>query len=117
MHLPVSGRGASTITSKSQSLGYVTMLAATTAISGFLFGFDTAVINGVLLLLRRQFALSNFQTEAAASSLLLGCLLGAASASMIGDRYGRNRLALTGPSHPLKEGGGRSAGVERGAGH
>jgi len=89
MHLPVSGRGASTITSKSQSLGYVTMLAATTAISGFLFGFDTAVINGVLLLLRRQFALSNFQTEAAASSLLLGCLLGAASASMIGDRYGR----------------------------
>jgi len=94
MHLPVSGRGASTITSKSQSLGYVTMLAATTAISGFLFGFDTAVINGVLLLLRRQFALSNFQTEAAASSLLLGCLLGAASASMIGDRYGRKKSLI-----------------------
>src|SRR5438094_7943030 len=34
MHLPVSRRGASTITSKSQSLAYVTMLSATTAISG-----------------------------------------------------------------------------------
>ncbi len=79
---------------KAQSLSYVVLLAATTAISGFLFGFDTAVINGVLLLLRRQFALSNLQTEIAASSLLLGCLLGAAGASMIGDRYGR-RKSLT----------------------
>ena len=79
---------------KAQSLSYVVLLAATTAISGFLFGFDTAVINGVLLLLRRHFALSNLQTEIAASSLLLGCLLGAAGASMIGDRYGR-RKSLT----------------------
>ena len=72
----------------------VVLLAATTAISGFLFGFDTAVINGVLLLLRRQFALSNLQTEIAASSLLLGCLLGAAGASMIGDRYGRRKSLI-----------------------
>jgi MFS transporter, SP family, arabinose:H+ symporter len=66
-------------------------LATVAAISGFLFGFDTAVINGVLLLLRRQFALSDLQTEVAASSLLLGCLLGAAGASVIGDRYGRKK--------------------------
>jgi sugar porter (SP) family MFS transporter len=79
---------------KAQSLGYVVLLATTTAISGFLFGFDTAVINGVLLLLRRQFALSNLETEVAASSLLLGCLLGAAGASMIGDRYGRKRSLI-----------------------
>jgi SP family arabinose:H+ symporter-like MFS transporter len=77
-----------------QSLRYVVLLASTTAISGFLFGFDTAVINGVLLLLRRQFTLSNLQTEVAASSLLLGCLLGAAGASMIGDRYGRRKSLI-----------------------
>src|SRR5437588_2232507 len=94
MHLPLSGTGSNTFTSKSQSLGYVTLLAAITAISGFLFGFDTAVINGVLLLLRRQFALSNLQTEIAASSLLLGCLLGAAGASMVGDRYGRKKSLI-----------------------
>ena len=94
MHVSsVSARPDKTDT-KAQSLGYVTLLAATTAISGFLFGFDTAVINGVLLLLRRQFALSNLQTEVAASSLLLGCLLGAASASMLGDRYGRKRSLI-----------------------
>src|SRR5215471_18017127 len=79
---------------KAQSLGYVILLAGTTAISGFLFGFDTAVINGVLLLLRRQFALSNLETEIAASSLLLGCLVGAAGASVIGDRYGRRKSLL-----------------------
>jgi hypothetical protein len=47
---------------KAQSLSYGVLLGATTAISGLLFGFDTAVINGVLLLLRCQFALSNLDT-------------------------------------------------------
>src|SRR5216683_1992118 len=88
MHVPAATVNAEVGQAKAQSLSYVVLLAATTAISGFLFGFDTAVINGVLLLLRRQFALSNLQTEIAASSLLLGCLLGAAGASMIADRFG-----------------------------
>ena len=94
MHVPAATVNAEVGQAKAQSLSYVVLLAATTAISGFLFGFDTAVINGVLLLLRRQFALSNLQTEIAASSLLLGCLLGAAGASMIGDRYGRRKSLI-----------------------
>src|SRR2546429_1401504 len=91
MHVPVNAEVGE---AKAQSLSYVVLLAATAAISGFLFGFDTAVINGVLLLLRLQFALSNLQTEIAASSLLLGCLLGAAGASMVGDRYGRKKSLI-----------------------
>src|SRR5712692_2666385 len=94
MHVPAATVNAEVGQAKAQSLSYVVLLAATTAISGFLFGFDTAVINGVLLLLRRQFALTNLQTEVAASSLLLGCLLGAAGASMIGDRYGRKKSLI-----------------------
>src|SRR5437764_13407802 len=94
MHVPAATVNAEVGEAKAQSLSYVVLLAATTAISGFLFGFDTAVINGVLLLLRRQFTLSNLQTEVAASSLLLGCLLGAAGASMIGDRYGRRKSLI-----------------------
>jgi MFS transporter, sugar porter (SP) family len=91
MHVPSTSSTFEVTEAKAQSLSYVVLLATTTAISGFLFGFDTAVINGVLLLLRRQFSLSDLQTEVAASSLLLGCLLGAAGASMIGDRYGRKK--------------------------
>jgi len=94
MHVPAATVNAEVGEAKPQSLRYVVLLAATTAISGFLFGFDTAVINGVLLLLRRQFALSNLQTEIAASSLLVGCLLGAAGASIIGDRYGRRKSLI-----------------------
>jgi SP family arabinose:H+ symporter-like MFS transporter len=93
MHLSVTNTNSG-IDARAQSLAYVVLLATTAAISGFLFGFDTAVINGVLLFLRRQFVLSNLQTEIAASSLLLGCLLGAASASMIGDRYGRKKSLI-----------------------
>jgi sugar porter (SP) family MFS transporter len=93
MHTPAVNSDPQLGGAKAQSMGYVVLLATISAISGFLFGFDTAVINGVLLLLRRQFTLSDLQTEIAASSLLLGCLLGAAGASMIGDRYGR-KLSL-----------------------
>jgi sugar porter (SP) family MFS transporter len=73
---------------------YVWMVAIVAAISGFLFGFDTAVINGALVFLRRQFGLSNLQTEIAASSLLLGCLIGAAIASMFSDRFGRRKSLM-----------------------
>jgi SP family arabinose:H+ symporter-like MFS transporter len=94
MHVSAASTDSSTIDAKAQSLLYVVLLATVAAISGFLFGFDTAVINGVLLLLRRQFALSDLQIEVAASSLLLGCLLGAAGASMIGDRCGRKKSLI-----------------------
>src|SRR5258708_13356888 len=105
MHVPAMSTETTNVEAKAQSLGYVILLATVAAISGFLFGFDTAVINGVLLLLRRQFGLSDLQTEVAASSLLLGCLLGAASASIIGDRYGLNlSLMFSSALFPLSSG-------------
>ncbi len=92
MHNPALAQ-TETGSARAKSPLYVVLLAVITAISGFLFGFDTAVINGVLLFLRREFSLNNLQTEAAASSLLVGCLIGAAGASLIGDRIGR-RMSL-----------------------
>src|SRR5215813_5578274 len=73
---------------------YVWMVASVAAISGFLFGFDTAVINGALVFLRKQFALSNLFTEIAASSLLVGCLTGAANAGVFSDRLGRRKSLM-----------------------
>jgi len=72
---------------------YVYRVSLVAAISGVLFGFDIAVINGALVFLRRQFALTDVQTEFAASSLLAGCVAGAAIAGTFSDRYGR-RLVL-----------------------
>ncbi len=97
MHGPVHANdGATPAASSSGPVNsYVLLLATIAAISGFLFGFDTAVVNGVLLFLRKQFALSDMQTEIAATSLLAGCLIGAASASLLSDRYGRKKSLLS----------------------
>jgi MFS transporter, SP family, arabinose:H+ symporter len=70
------------------------IVASVAAISGLLFGFDTAVINGALVFLRTQFALTNLLTEITASSLLFGCLLGAAIAGIASDRLGRRKSLM-----------------------
>ena len=72
----------------------VTLITGSAAISGLLFGYDTAVVNGALVFLRAQFNLTAFQTELAATSLLWGCVLGAALAGYLCDRYGRRRVLL-----------------------
>ena len=68
--------------------------AMVAAIGGLLFGFDTAVINGAIVFIKQQFALSDSQTEIAASSLLLGCVIGASIAAFTSDRFGRKRVLL-----------------------
>jgi SP family arabinose:H+ symporter-like MFS transporter len=75
------------------SSAFVYLVSLVAATSGLLFGFDIAVINGAILFLRQQFALTEFQTEAAASSLLFGCVAGALVAGVLSDRFGR-RLVL-----------------------
>src|SRR3984893_4448530 len=94
MHSPSQPVALTDSTGERSSISYVILLSTIAAISGFLFGFDTAVINGVLLFFRKQFALTNLETEIAASSLLLGCLVGAASASLLGYRYGRKKSLI-----------------------
>lgn len=76
---------------KTLSAYWVSAVAAT---AGLLFGFDIAVINGAIVLMRGQFALSEFQTEIAASSLLFGCVLGASVAGWFSDRFGRRKTLI-----------------------
>jgi len=76
------------------SVRYLYLPAAVAAIGGLLFGFDTAVINGAIVFLKRQFALTDSQTEIGASSLLLGCVFGASLAAFTSDRFGRKKLLL-----------------------
>jgi SP family sugar:H+ symporter-like MFS transporter len=75
--------------------GYVTFLAGTAALGGFLFGFDSAVINGTVGGLQRAFASSTAGTGFAVASILLGCAAGALVAGRLADRVGR-RLVMIG---------------------
>jgi MFS transporter, SP family, arabinose:H+ symporter len=75
-------------TSQEQTAGsrtFVYLVSAVAALGGFLFGFDTAVINGAILFLRRAFSLTELQTEIAAASLLVGCIVGASSGGTFSD--------------------------------
>ena len=76
------------------SARYLYLPAMVAAIGGLLFGFDTAVINGAIVFIKRQFELSDSQTEVAASSLLLGCVIGASLAAFTSDRFGRKKVLL-----------------------
>lgn len=86
---PIPNTGAQEGSSRS-----VYLPAMVAAIGGLLFGFDTAVINGAIVFIKQQFALSESQTEIAASSLLLGCVIGASVAAFTSDRFGRKRVLL-----------------------
>ena len=76
------------------NLVYVGLASLVAATSGLLFGFDIAVINGALLFLKQQFALSEVQTEFAATSLLAGCVVGAAFGGGLSDRFGRRKVLI-----------------------
>jgi MFS transporter, SP family, sugar:H+ symporter len=69
----------------------VVLIAAAAAIGGFLFGFDTAVINGAVDAVRHGFGLGAGEIGFAVSCALLGSALGAWYAGTLADRLGRVR--------------------------
>lgn len=69
----------------------VVLIAAAAALGGFLFGFDTAVINGAVDAVRGNFGLGAGQTGFAVSCALLGSAVGAWYAGPLADRFGRVR--------------------------
>ncbi len=77
-----------------QPTKYATLLSTVAALGGLLFGYDTAVVAGAIGFLRDHFSLDAAETGFAASSALLGCILGAAGAGSLSDRFGRRRALL-----------------------
>jgi len=61
------------------------------SLGGLLFGFDRAVISGTYGFVEQQFHLSEFQVGRFGSSALVGCIVGAAIAGTLGDRFAFSR--------------------------
>src|SRR3954471_5320813 len=76
--------------------GKVVMLSAAAAVGGFLFGFDSSVINGAVDAVQGQFKLSSTVTGLVVAIALLGCAVGAWYAGRWADRLGRTRVMLIG---------------------
>lgn len=68
---------------------YIFLVSIASAMGGYLFGFDFAVITGGLPFLREQFALDAYWEGFTTGSLALGCILGCLIAGKISDSFGR----------------------------
>lgn len=84
----------SSSSSQSPAVGAVTWIVMVAAFGGFLFGFDTAVINGAVAPIREEFELGALMSGFSVSSALLGCVVGAFSGGVISDRVGRQKAML-----------------------
>ena len=73
---------------------YVVALSSVAAIGGFLFGFDSGVINGAVDALGHAFGTRAATTGFAVASVLLGCAVGAFVAGTVADRHGRRPTML-----------------------
>ena len=68
---------------------YIVLISGVATIGGFLFGFDSGVINGTVDGLRTAFHSDSIGTGFNVASMLLGCAAGAFFAGRLADRYGR----------------------------
>ncbi|HZH95849.1 MAG TPA: sugar porter family MFS transporter [Flavisolibacter sp.] len=68
---------------------YILGISFISALGGYLFGFDFAVISGALPFLRTEFQLNAWWEGFLTGSLALGCIVGCLLAGQIADKYGR----------------------------
>ncbi|MFI0897792.1 sugar porter family MFS transporter [Streptomyces sp. NPDC020983] len=83
-----SGTGDST---PPEHLGHVIFITAAAAMGGFLFGYDSSVINGAVEAIRDKYDIGSGTLAQVIAIALIGCAIGAATAGRIADRIGRIR--------------------------
>ncbi|GHA93459.1 sugar porter family MFS transporter [Streptomyces chryseus] len=73
-------------------LGHVIFITAAAAMGGFLFGYDSSVINGAVEGIRGKYDVGSATLAQVIAIALIGCAIGAATAGRIADRIGRIRV-------------------------
>ncbi|MDC2888623.1 sugar porter family MFS transporter [Psychrosphaera algicola] len=73
---------------------FIAFISVVATIGGFLFGFDSGVINGTVDGLQQAFNSQSIGTGFNVSSMLLGCAIGAFFAGRLADKFGRRALLL-----------------------
>jgi SP family arabinose:H+ symporter-like MFS transporter len=76
----------------SENIGFLMLITLIAGLGGFLFGFDMAVVSGIIEPVKQQFALSSSQEGLFVSSALLGCIAGVALSGYLSDKIGRKKV-------------------------
>ncbi|GGO48082.1 sugar transporter [Streptomyces daqingensis] len=77
---------------KTTPLGRVVFIAASAAMGGFLFGYDSSVINGAVEAVRGRFDIGSALLAQVIAAALIGSAIGAGIAGRLADRIGRIRV-------------------------
>jgi MFS transporter, SP family, sugar:H+ symporter len=81
-------------THNSENFMFIVLISCVATLGGFLFGFDSGVINGTVDGLKTAFNSDSMGTGFNVASMLLGCAVGAALAGRLADIYGRRAMLL-----------------------
>jgi SP family galactose:H+ symporter-like MFS transporter len=73
---------------------FVYIAALFAALGGLLFGYDTGVISGAHIFIKREFGLTTAAEEIVVSGVLLGATIGAIFGGKAADLFGRRRVLL-----------------------
>lgn len=73
---------------------YILGISFCSALGGYLFGFDFAVIAGALPFLQKQFGLNDYWAGLTTAILALGAIVGCLVAGSVSDNYGRRKGLL-----------------------
>ena len=73
---------------------FVFAIVAVATIGGFMFGYDSGVINGTQDGLQQAFSLSRFETGFNVAAILVGCAVGAFIAGRLADHIGRRTVMI-----------------------
>jgi len=73
---------------------FVYIAALFAALGGLLFGYDTGVISGALIFIKREFGLTTGAEEIVVSGVLLGATIGAIFGGKAADLFGRRKVLL-----------------------
>lgn len=79
---------------RSGSIYFVIRVTLVAALGGLLFGYDTAVISGAIGFLQSHFDLTPVMKGWAASSALVGCVVGVLIAGFMSDKIGRKKTLI-----------------------
>ncbi len=77
-----------------ENTGFIILISCVATIGGFLFGFDSGVINGTVDGLQQAFGSSKAALGFEVASMLLGCAIGAFFAGRLADRWGRRSVLI-----------------------
>ena len=84
---------------------FLALLTVSSALGGLLFGFDTAVISGALLIMQKDIPVTTFEKELVVSATVLFAAFASVGVSHVADRYGR-KLVIQGGSMAFAVGAG-----------